>query len=628
MTDLELKLKDELNDEQYNAAVHMKDPAVIIAGAGSGKTHTLISRIAHLVDEGVDPERIIMLTFTNAAADEMKYRASQLDENCAKVLATTYHKYCSIILRKFGSAIGIKYDFETLTSMKYKTLIEYVKSMTPEYETLKNFPSNSKLDSIFSAMVNLDVSLNSLISNTAYGCYEYEIMALYQEVKEYGLKNQMFNFDDLLVYMNKLLDIPEICEKVANTFDYLMVDEFQDTNGLQLDILKKLGQYNKNIVVVGDISQSIYKFRGAKAANITSFIDVFKPAKYTLSINYRSTQEILDAANDVMNNNVQSWEYVNMIADNKNGSKPVIVYHNDVNDQADWVIDALGSFIDDGLTLKDIAIIERKSMSSFKLENELTKNKIPFEKRGGMKFIEYQCVDEIISFLSIIANTANKFEWFNVLKLIPGIGNKAATTISDSMHEMHFLDKFKTRKYYNDLVELLDNLEDWKTLDNPTELFDEILPYYYAIREYTIDISKTMSSSNKFDAKDRLKRDMKVLEVFKDMAADYDSIKEFLEDIALDTVKTKDDYSEDRLVITTIHSAKGLEWKAVILLDCTDYEIDDYEEELRCWYVAMTRAEDELILSVPRSAIIQGQLTRVNLNPIIQPSRKFFDISY
>ena len=267
-------------------------------------------------------------------------------------------------------------------------------------------------------------------------------------------------------------------------------------------------------------------------------------------------------------------------------------------------------------------------MSSFKLENELTKNKIPFEKRGGMKFIEYQCVDEIISFLSIIANTANKFEWFNVLKLIPGIGNKAATTISDSMHEMHFLDKFKTRKYYNDLVELLDNLEDWKTLDNPTELFDEILPYYYAIREYTIDISKTMSSSNKFDAKDRLKRDMKVLEVFKDMAADYDSIKEFLEDIALDTVKTKDDYSEDRLVITTIHSAKGLEWKAVILLDCTDYEIDDYEEELRCWYVAMTRAEDELILSVPRSAIIQGQLTRVNLNPIIQPSRKFFDISY
>ena len=164
MTDLELKLKDELNDEQYDAAVHMKDPAVIIAGAGSGKTHTLISRIAHLVDEGVDPERIIMLTFTNAAADEMKYRASQLDENCAKVLATTYHKYCSIILRKFGSAIGIKYDFETLTSMKYKTLIEYVKSMTPEYETLKNFPSNSKLDSIFSAMVNLDVSLNSLIS--------------------------------------------------------------------------------------------------------------------------------------------------------------------------------------------------------------------------------------------------------------------------------------------------------------------------------------------------------------------------------------------------------------------------------------------------------------------------------
>ena len=626
MTDLEIKLQKDLNEQQYNAAIHMKDPAVIVAGAGSGKTHTLISRIEHLVDEGADPNRIVMLTFTNSAADEMKYRASQVNEECKKVLATTYHKYCSLILRKYGSVLGIGPSFETLTPAKYKTLIEYVKSSNDKYEQLKGFPSAARLDTLFSVLVNCGTPLRDLITGLPFECYYDEIKDLFNEVKAYGLKNQQLNFDDLLVYMNKLLNIPDVCEKIANTFDYLMVDEFQDTNTLQLDILTKLGQYNKNIVVVGDISQSIYKFRGAKATNITSFVKFFNPTIYTLTLNYRSTQEILDAANDIMNKNVSTWNYVDMVADNKNGAKPTIVYHNDTYSQADWLIDTISEFQLQGIELKDIAIIERKSMSSFKLENELTKFKIPFEKRGGMKFTDYQCIDDVISFMSIVINKSNKFEWFNVLKLIPGIGNKAATDISESIDD---LEKFSKKKYYIELMDLMNMLEEWKNHSNLSELFDNIVPYYFDLRDYKIDQSKNMSSSAKYDAKDKIKRDKKVIEVLRDMASDYDSVREFLEDIALDTIKSKEPEPGDRLVITTIHSAKGLEWKVVILLDCIEYDMtEDFEEELRCWYVAMTRAKDELILSVPRNIVQAGQSIRVDVNQVVQTSKKYFNISY
>lgn len=626
MTDLELKLKDELNDEQFDAAMHMTDPAVVIAGAGSGKTHTLISRIMHLVDSGVDPKRIVMLTFTNAAADEMKYRASQVNDECEKVLATTYHKYCARIIRQYGHLIGIAPDFETLTPKKYQTLIEYVKSSIGDYDSLKNFPSAAKLDGIYSTMINTDWTLEELICETKFAGYEAEIRKLFNEIKAYGLEHGQLNFDDLLVYMNKLLNVPEICESIANTFDYLMVDEFQDTNSLQLSILTKLGAYNKNIVIVGDVSQSIYKFRGAKATNIRSFVNHFSPKVYTLKINYRSSQEILDAANDIMNNNVSSWDYVEMVADNKHGDKPFIKNHVDTNSQVEWIINYITRYsLKNDVDLKDIAIIERKSMSSFKLENELTKAKIPFEKRGGLKFTDYHCIDEMISFLSVIVKSTNKFEWFNVLKLIPGIGNKNAATISDAFNDPDFPAKFSKRKYYSALMDLLNKIEAWRKFSNISDVFSMVVPFYFNLRETNIELSKNMTSSAKFDALEKVKHDRKVVDILIDMASEYDSILEFLEDIALDTVKT-DNPNEDRLIITTIHSAKGLEWKLVILLDCLDcHEVDDFEEELRCWYVAMTRAKDNLVLSVPKMAMINGQMTRIRVNPIVVNSLEYFD---
>ena len=498
MTDLELKLKNELNPEQFDAAMHMEDPALIIAGAGSGKTHTLISRIMHLVDSGVDSTRIVMLTFTNSAADEMKDRASKVNEKCKHVIATTYHKYCSLILRKFGSKIGLSPNFETLTPMKYKTLIEYVKSSSDKYDSLPNFPSSSKLDTIFSQSVNMEIPISDLIKKTCFEQYNSEIYDLYGEIKDYGIENLQLNFDDLLVYMNMLLDDDDICEHVANTFDYLMVDEFQDTNGLQMKILKKLGKYNQNIVVVGDISQSIYKFRGAKVTNIDDFSNIFNPKVYTLAINYRSTQQILDATNNIMNNHA-SWNFVDMVSDNKIGDVPQIKYHNNSQEQADWIIETI---MNNDLPLSEMAIIERKSMSSFKLENELLKAKIPFEKRGGLKLTDYVCVDDILSFFSILVKN-DKFSWFNVLKLIPGIGTKTATNIADHCTEEKFLDTYNKKKYSAHLVELMNNLNNFSNYTKDLDtLFDKVVDYYIDLRTFKISNSK-MSSSAKFDAREK-----------------------------------------------------------------------------------------------------------------------------
>lgn len=636
MTELEKQLDKELNPEQYFSAIHMRGPAVIAAGAGSGKTHTLISRIMHLVDCSVDPKRIIMLTFTNAAANEMKNRASNVNEDCQKILATTYHKYCSMLLRKYGTAIGIRPSFETLTPAKYRTFIEYVKSRT-EYENLENFPSSSKLSAVYSIMTNTTIPISKLIAGTSYELYEEQILDLHKQVKEYGLslEQQVLDFDDLLVYANKLLENEEICKKVANSFDYLMIDEFQDTNHLQLEFLKKLGQYNWNIVIVGDVSQSIYKFRGAEATNIQKFCDYFSKftecKTYYLNINYRSTQEILDAANAVMNEHVKSWDYLDMYSEDVHGDKPLIKRHFDVADQNNWLVNKIEQWHASGINYSDIAIIERRSMSSFKLESDLLRSNIAYEKRGGKKLTEYQCVDELISFLHIVEDEsrANTFEWFNVFKLLPGVGNKAATDLSNDINNKEFLVKYSRKKYFSEIETLLSNvdiLSKAKLTLSPDELINEVAKCYFDLRKRKIELSR-MSSSAKFDAKEKIESDQNVISAVSSLATYYSTLEEFLEDMALDSIK-KPDESDDKVVITTIHSAKGLEWPIVILIDCIDHDLpaDEFEEELRCWYVAMTRAKKQLIISFANRTVLGRDVVFNRLNSILNCALKKFEI--
>ena len=610
-----------MNVEQMRVVEHLYGPAAVLAGAGTGKTATLIDRIKEL-SKLTDPSRIVMLTFTNAAADEMKLRASRVNEKCKDVIACTYHKYCGRILRKYGKAIGIDPSFEILVNKKYQTLIEYVKSSNEYYDSLKDFPSASKLDSIFSILINNeDIDISNLVYGTKYAAYATDIMNLYSDVKKYGLENHKLNFDDMLVYMNDLLNNDEICKKIAESYDFLMVDEFQDTNALQLNILLKLSKYNNNIVVVGDISQSIYKFRGARVENIQKFIDSFSYCEvYKLSLNYRSSSRILDATNSIMENNVSSWDYTYMVSNKEDpGSYPELIVHTDDNRQIEWIIKKINDSLDSGYTLRDIAILERTSMSSFKLENSLLKLKIPFEKRGGRKFTDYACIDDMISFLSIMIKN-DKFNWFNVLKLIPGIGNKTAVNIAEHCKESNFLDKYNKRKYNEDLILLQNNVNMFSKYDFD-QLFDEVAKYYFKLREEKIEKSK-MSNSAKFDAKERIDKDKEIIAILKDMTFGYKDLKSFLEDIALDSVNTN--IEGDRLLITTIHGAKGLEWPIVIIIDCIDREMSDYEEELRCLYVAMTRAETELILSIPRYALVNGNVVYNEVSRFINGSEEYF----
>lgn len=611
-------MKNLLQEKVQN---HVYGPAAVLAGAGTGKTSTLVNRIKKL-SEVTDATRIVMLTFTNAAADEMRNKAVSVNPNCKDIIACTYHKYCGKLLRKYGRTIGIEPWFEILVSKKYQTLIEYVKSSNEYYETLKDFPSASKLESIYSILTNNEeVSIDRLIYGTKYSSYGDDIMTLYNEVKKFGKANYKFNFDDMLVYTNELLDNETICKAVAASFDFLMVDEFQDTNSLQLSILLKLGKYNKNIMVVGDISQSIYKFRGAKVENIQTFIDSFPDCtEYKLSLNYRSSNEILDAVNSIMNKNVMSWNYTYMVANNDDdGKMPTIIQHGDDVEQAAWIIAKINDCLSNGYSLNQIAIIERKSMSSFKLENLLAKAKIPFIKRGGRKLTDYICVDDVLSFMQVL-NKNDTFNWFNMLKLIPGVGNKTATDISSHCKEKDFLDKYKKRKFYSNLYELQNNLVRFKTLDMD-RLFDEVADYYFNLREYKIANSK-MSASAKFDARETITRDREIITILKDIANDYADLKTFLADIALDSLKTND--NENHLLITTIHGAKGLEWPVVILIDIIDEEYKDFEEELRCLYVALTRAETELCISIPKYTIRNGQPEYNQLSRFFNGSEKFF----
>ena len=640
---LEEQLKEDLNEAQYQAAMHMNGPAVIIAGAGSGKTHTLMGRVAHLVDNWIPPQRILMLTFTNAAADEMKNRASKLlDERCGEITACTYHKFCNTMLRKYGRAIEVQ-NYSILSPAENKNLIDYVKSSSDTYKDLRGFPSSKTIVSIISKSVNCQMSIyDTLLSDDNWGRYiDYsaELEQLKEEVAKYSFETQKFNYDDLLLYMNKLLDIDEYAKKVASLFDHIMIDEFQDTNNLQEEILVKLSKFNKNIMVVGDISQSIYAFRGANVKNLQNFGDLFEDcALYVLSTNYRSTQEILDLANNVMRTSVCSWEYYDMVADNKNGNKPVLLRPYDEFDQTQKILQTITKLRHKGLQYKDIAILERGSMSSFGLEAELNKLGIAYEKRGGMKFMDYECIGDMLAYMTIIVKPYDLLSWFRVLKLHPYIGDVTAKKIADNCKSPDFLidKRYKNNKFYSELDMLNTDYQAFRSEKDFHKVFDMIVAFYFETRQRAIEHSR-MKEEYREDAKIAIERDKTIVEQLKTMTMRYDKINDFLDDLILDSVSNSEQ-TDDMLVISTVHSAKGLEWEAVIILDCINGLFPSYiseeeqfgseadEEELRCFYVSITRAKRYLYLSSPRYRMVGGFAERTTVTHYLEHSLNYLDI--
>lgn len=641
--DLETKLRQTLNPSQFETATHINGPAVVMAGAGSGKTQTLISRVSYLVDLGVLPERILMLTFTNAAADEMKKRASGLlDERCGKVVACTYHSFCNMMLRQYGKRIGLK-DYSVLSYTETKNMIDYVKSSDPMFDNLKGFPSVGIIADLISMSINIQVPIKEIVTKndkySKYRDYWEEITILADKVAKHSMDVQKFTYDDLLLNMKRLLAYDDICKNIATRFQYIMVDEFQDTNNLQEDIIIALSLFNNNIVVVGDISQSIYAFRGANVKNIQAFHTKFSDCKtIVLSYNYRSTQEILDFANEVMQKHAKSWRYYDMLANDKHGVIPKLYIPRDMHKETSHIMDMIMEYHNKGVAYRDIAVLVRNSMFSFELESALQNENIKFDKLGGMKLIDYDCVGDMLAYFNAICNRHDLLSWYRILRIHPNIGTTFAKRIADNCSNADFLveNPYKGRKFYQELQLLDRHYIEFRGISDFMRLFDAVADFYFDVRTRACEESR-MNEDSKEAERDAIATSKSVIGILRNIASKYDNIVQFIDDIVLDGVREEKDENEDRLMISTVHSAKGLEWKVVIVMDCVEdmfprvpkelwhTEID--EEELRCFYVAITRAKDELLLYAPKLKMTYSGIDNAVLSHYVEGNSKIRTIS-
>lgn len=367
---------EKLNKFQYEAVMHDKGPALLLAGAGTGKTRTLIYRVAHLIESGVSPESILLLTFTNKAANEMKERAEKMLKEKCGITACTYHSFCVKMLRFYGKMAGISPDFTIISGPDEADIIDIIKSEL-NFQKLKNMPSASVFASMLSTCVNKRLTLEELLKEQKYWRFrqnERKLLLLREETKKYKEEHNLFNYDDILLKFDQMLtDYSNIARRIEDTYRYIMVDEYQDTNTLQDSIIRKIRTKNTNLMVVGDDMQSIYKFRGADVQNILSF-----PKRYTdckviyLTENYRSSQEILNLANHVMTNATEGYQK-NLRAQFSSQELPKVYSVNDTKTEAEFVLNRIKAKHAEGIPYNDICVLYRNSFQSYELEVLLNK---------------------------------------------------------------------------------------------------------------------------------------------------------------------------------------------------------------------------------------------------------------
>ncbi len=604
-----INYKNELNPAQYEAASAVEGAYLIIAGAGTGKTRTLVYRVARLVETGYKPESILLLTFTRKAANEMMNRASiLLDNRCAKILGGTFHSFANLTLRKYAKAIGLDSSFTILDQGDCEDVINLIRSQAGFISKEKRFPNKQTLNKVFSLSVNTGRKIPDIIEeNYPHFLDDLDKILQIQTVfNDYKRKNNLLDYDDLLVYLRDfLLDFGPAAKSLLSTIKFVMVDEYQDTNKLQADIVKGLCRINKNIMVVGDDSQSIYSFRGANFKNIIEFPKLFDNVKIIkLEENYRSVQPVLDFTNHIIAGSIEKYEK-HLYTKKNGGELPVIIAAASENLQSKFIAEKILDLREEGVSLKDIAVLFRSSFFSFDLEIELTKANIPFQKFGGMKFVETAHIKDVLAFLRISANPKDVVSWYRVLLLHEGVGPKTAQKILDELATARLTIKAnpdaQTSFRYNDkiagLFQLLYKLHTGKEL--PSEKVQMIFDYYWPLFK------------NRYDDYNKRNKD---LEIFHNISENYKSLDNLLADMAIepiiDSVVDIDapDKEEEFVTLSTIHSAKGLEWHSVFIIHAVEgyfpssrsvENLDSLEEERRLMYVASTRAKQNLFVTYP-----------------------------
>ncbi len=604
--------KNSLNPAQYEAVTTVKGPVLVIAGAGTGKTTTLVHRVAYLVECGINPQSILLLTFTRKASQEMLRRASVLlDGRCDNVSGGTFHSFANSLLRKYAPLIGFGNAFTILDQGDSEDVINLLRTQFLGKDAeKKRFPRKNTLNTIMSKSVNTLNSINKILEAEYPHYLEYanSIEQLKERYDGYKVKHNLMDYDDLLLHLVALLKgNVGIRDALSKQYEYVMVDEYQDTNKLQSEIVKLLCSQHSNIMVVGDDSQSIYSFRGANFRNIMDFPKDFPGAKViTIEENYRSTQPILSLTNQIITNAVEKYPKNLFTQKQDLGASPQVVAAHSENYQSQYVTQKILELREDGVSLNDIAVLFRNGYMSFDLEIELTKANVPFVKYGGMKFIEAAHVKDIISHLRVLENPKDAVSWHRILLLLDGVGPKAAQTIIDDVVAGNLNIKNFTPEYFakvrsgESAKELFQALFSIQSEDiSVHDKVEAILKYYKPILKKQYD--------------DHQKR-QKDIEVFQNIAERYRSLGSFLSDMALEPpnesqVDIEEEGSEDEfLTLSTIHSAKGLEWHTVFVIYALDGMFpssraaaseQDMEEERRLMYVACTRAKVNLIITYP-----------------------------
>ncbi|MDZ7806905.1 MAG: ATP-dependent helicase [Gracilimonas sp.] len=607
--DYSIAYKELLNDRQLEAVFHDKGPALVVAGAGTGKTRTLVHRVARLVESGVSPSNILLLTFTRRAAKEMLNRASNiLDERCKQVQGGTFHFYCSMLLHRYADAIGYPSNFTIIDTSDSLEVIQFVRTQLDLHKKKKRFPNKNTLLNIISTSKNKNLDIRMVLQEDYPQFLDQEekilqVVGAYQDYKE---KNFVMDFDDLLINTRDLLsENDDIRIKVASGNKHVMVDEFQDTNKLQADLTELFSSVHGNVMAVGDDAQSIYSFRGADHQNILEFPNRFKGTKLIkLEENYRSSPQILQVANNLLKQANFKFEK-ELYSNNEGGELPALVQSSSEHDQSRFISQIVLQLREQGLDLNNIAILFRNGRDSFDLEVELNRKNIPFVKYGGQKFTEAAHIKDVLAHVRILVNPMDTIAWNRVLMLIDGIGPKTAQDMFEWIRlakNPYQLDLSGTtsQSYVDQLKELSKLLVDIKEYDHSIPKVIELITNYYKV-----------FCKKRYD--DYPKR-IKDLEAFVNVAESFTTLPKMLEELALDPItatavdteqKTKE---ETPLILSTIHSAKGLEWKHVFIIQCLDgiipsaYSVEDekqLDEELRLLYVAVTRAEEMLYFSYP-----------------------------
>ena len=629
---------EKLNKFQYEAVMHDKGPALLLAGAGTGKTRTLIYRVAHLIESGVSPESILLLTFTNKAANEMKERAEKMLKEKCGITACTYHSFCVKMLRFYGKMAGISPDFTIISGPDEADIIDIIKSEL-NFQKLKNMPSASVFASMLSTCVNKRLTLEELLKEQKYWRFrqnERKLLLLREETKKYKEEHNLFNYDDILLKFDQMLtDYSNIARRIEDTYRYIMVDEYQDTNTLQDSIIRKIRTKNTNLMVVGDDMQSIYKFRGADVQNILSF-----PKRYTdckviyLTENYRSSQEILNLANHVMTNATEGYQK-NLRAQFSSQELPKVYSVNDTKTEAEFVLNRIKAKHAEGIPYNDICVLYRNSFQSYELEVLLNKAGLDFEKYGGIRFLDRAHIKDVLAFLRIYTNPSDELAWFRILQLHIGIGKVYARNISRKCLEYgpEYLidDCHKRKKYGVHIRKLYDEIQSWEGKEF-LEILKSSCAYYAKTLENTIRNKKVDSESDREESLQDLERNKEDITILQEMSKDYDSALAFLDATTLDATKSKGN-EEDKLVLSTIHSVKGLEYDTVILLDCIDEILPsaryigspEDNEDVRCMYVAVTRAKNTLYMMVPKIALKYGKAIPGDLSRYIEGRDDLYD---